>query len=486
MLRLARGLGELGIGKGDKVAVLLANCPEYILAWFALGVRGAVLVPVNTALKGQGLEYVLRQSDAVAILTSADHLPNLAPVLGELPAIRRRLWHGDGKARPGEDWIPLSDLLAGPGEHPPTSVAGPDVAVILYTSGTTGFPKGVMLSHHAYVHAGRTYLGVIEARKDDILHNCLPMFHINIQRNTIMGSLHGPLPMVLGERFSASRFWGEVRGQRATVVNTVGAMMSILYARPVVPEEREHAVRLMYVGAMPGGLWKPFEERFGVRIIDGYGLTESGGAMVTVNPTGAPRPGSIGLPLPCFEVAIVDGDGRRLPPRTPGEIVFRPCLPNLMMEGYYKMPEATARAFREGWFRTGDRGYSDGDGYYYFVDRIKDSIRRRGENVSSLEIESILQQHPAIAECAAVGVPSDLGEEEVKVAVVVKPGLTLTPEELVAWSGARLAAFMVPRYVEFLETLPRTETGRIQKFKLRSLGVANAWDRERAGGRVHG
>jgi crotonobetaine/carnitine-CoA ligase len=257
-------------------------------------------------------------------------------------------------------------------------------------------------------------------------------------------------------------------------------MIPILCKQPPGPGDRDHHARLTACAATPKDVWLQFEERFGVRIIEGYGLTETTGFCVT-NPRDAVRVGSIGRAMDFVDALVVDDQDRAVEPGRCGEIAIRARAPHTLMEGYYRMPQQTAEAMRGGLFHTGDMGYADADGYLYFVDRIKQSIRRRGENISSWEVEKVVNAHPQVLESAAVGVPSDLGEEEVKVYVVCRPGAALAPLDIIRWCEARMAYFMVPRYVEFRAALPKTATERVEKYKLKQEGIGQAWDREAAG-----
>lgn len=274
-----------------------------------------------------------------------------------------------------------------------------------------------------------------------------------------------------------------MRDVGATIFNALAAMVPILMKQPEGPGDRDHRARVVACAATPPEFWRPFEQRFGVHIVEGYGLTETAGFCACCPPAGAPIP-SFGKAMPFVEMAVFDEQDRPVPPRTAGEVVVRALEPHALMEGYFKQPDATATAKRGGWFHTGDRGYQDEAGHFYFLDRMKQSIRRRGENISSWEVEKAVNSHPAVLESAAVGVPSELGEEDVKICVVVRPGASLTPEALLDWCQDRLAYFMVPRCVELRAALPKTATERVEKYKLKAEGRGNSWDREAAGYRL--
>jgi crotonobetaine/carnitine-CoA ligase len=476
-LRHAAALRELGVGRGQNVCLMLGNTPDYLYTWFGLARLGAVAVPVNVHLKGEGLAYVLAHSRASLLVVE----PELADRV-------------DPSARPRIVTAPELRALAAAAapECPGVESRPEEVAGILYTSGTTGPPKGVMLSHHAYLSSARHFAEeMVRARPDDVLYTALPLFHINAQAHTVLPAIYLNATVALGQRFSASGFWDDLRRHGATLFNSLAAMLPILCKQPPSPRDRDHPARLTACAATPRDVWLEFERRFGVTIVEGYGLTETAGFCVA-NPLGAARVGSIGRPMSWVEARIVGRNDRPLAAGEPGEIALRPRGAHRFMEGYYRMPEATAEAMRGavsdpagGWFHSGDAGWADADGYLYFVDRIKQSIRRRGENVSSWEVEKVVNAHPAVLESAALGHPSELGEEDVRIVIVPRPGASLDPLEVVRWCEERMAYFMVPRYVELRAALPKTATERVEKYRLKQEGLAaDAWDREAAGYRL--
>ena len=486
--RAIAGFCELGIQKGDKVCIMLHNNPEYLDVWFALSFMGAIAVPLNVHLKGEGLQYILSHSDCKLMIVDKAFVPQIASCL---PFIQREIQivvHGnneseiilgDGKERPV---IGLKDVLNTNDHYLPSEVVpSSSINSILYTSGTTGLPKGVMLSHSAYVNSAQSFATyMVGANSQDILFTALPLFHINAQAHTVLGAISSNATIALGKRFSASRFWDEIRGHGATIFNSLGSMIPILCKQPEKENDYENPARVTACAATPKEFWKPFEERFGVQIVEGYGLTETTGFCVT-NPLNANKPPSIGKPYSYVETKIVNEEGNEVRTGEIGEIFIRALQGQTFMEGYYKMPDKTEEAMDGGWFHTGDRGYQDEEGYLYFCDRIKQCIRRRGENISSWEIEKVVNNHQKVLESAAIGVPSEVGEEDVKLYVIVKQGETMSHEEIIDWCQERMAYFMVPRYVQFRESFPKTATERIQKFKLQEEGIGAAWDREQAG-----
>ena len=473
----AGALRGLGVRRGDTVAVMLPNALEFVDLWFGTALLGAVLVPVNTQLRGDGLRYIVEHCEARLAVVDA---PLRAAFEAALPAgtgPAERFARGDA----ADGWEDLGALLAE--RHPAApraDVAPGELAAVLYTSGTTGRPKGVMTCHNAYAATGFEYAQCyVRLREDDRLWTCLPLFHINAQGITVMPSLLSGRPAVLTDRFSASGFLDEVRRHGATVFNYIGAMLTILLKQPERPDDADNPIRITTGSSAPAQLWRAFEARFGIRIVEIYGLTETAGVCLASRPDDV-RVGKCGVPVSWAEVEIHREDGTPCEPDEPGEFVARSEQPNTMFLGYYKDAGATAKAMAGGWFHSGDRGRRDADGHFEFIDRLKDCIRRRGENISSYEIERIVNAFPAVAESAAVGVPSELGEEEVMAVVVARAGFELDPAALVAHCAERMAPFMVPRYVRVVQELPKTPTQKVQKFELRRAPPAGAWDREAA------
>ncbi len=470
----AAALASLGVGRGDKVATFLPNCTEILDLWFGSSLLGAVFVPVNTGLKGDGLRYIVEHSEAAFVAADAPLLDTLHAALPTGSGPQHRFVRGEGAS---DGYGDLGELLTGnhaTAELP--EVKPEELASILYTSGTTGLPKGVMNCHNSYPTAGYEFTQrYVLAREDDVLYTSLPLFHINAQSLSTVGSLVSGRPVVIAPRFSASRFFDDLRAHDVTVFNYIGAMLTMLYKQPEREDDTEHRVRLTVGGAAPAEIWEAFEQRFGLSILEIYGLTETA-TFCLGSPPDDIRVGKLGRPVGWSEVRIERPDGDEAPDGEPGEIAIRSKRPHTLFLGYYKNDEATDNAMAGGWFHSGDRGRRDPDGYFVFIDRLKDSIRRRGENISSYEIERIVNSHPLVAESAAVGVPSDLGEEEVMIVVVAK-GEALENGELVEFCRERMADFMVPRYVRLKTELPKTATQRVQKFKLREQGVEDAWDR---------
>jgi crotonobetaine/carnitine-CoA ligase len=482
--RFANGFLARGIGQGTKVAVMLPNCPEYLFCWFGLAKIGAVMVPVNTAHKGELLAYILDHSDAEAVITDAHLLSRIREIERGLGKVRQFFVHGWRDDLPARviSTSALADMAEAPAAPPAIEVKHSDPMTILFTSGTTGPSKGVVMSHHYYYYAARTIGRGMEDGPDDVLYTCLPLFHVNAQVCTALAALLYDARVAMYEHFSASTFWDEIRRSRATVFLALGAMGNILAKAPPRADDAENNVRLALIVPPPEDL-EGFERRFGLRVVyETFGMTEG---IVTPPEIARPRrPGCCGRPTEETEVRVVDDDDLALGPRQTGEIIIRPREPYTMMSGYYKMPEETLRAFRNLWFHTGDLGYLDEDGFLYFVGRKKEAIRRRGENISAYEVERIVNQHPSVLESAAVAAPSELGEDEVKVVIVLKDGERLDPVDLIRFCEERMAYFMVPRFVEFRDALPKTPTERVEKYKLKESHGPETWDREAAGYRL--
>ncbi len=480
--RMAAGLRGLGIGRGDKVGLMLPNCPEFIALWFGLAYIGAVEVPINTHHLGDLLVYLLNFSDTRVLVADAQFLPQVAAIrdrLTTLEAVVVRRAPGDLTLVPELGGLPVHVLEAWDELVPlePDPNVGPgDPYCMGFTSGTTGPSKGAMLPHNYAIYAAELVAYHADYTREEVIYSFLPLFHGNAQVLATLPALVSGCRLALGEKFSAGGFWDEIRRYKATSTNMIGGLVSILVKQPERPEDGDSSLRRVFGAAVKGTVWDAFEARFKAKLIEGYGMTES--SIVLMNHVNSARKGSVGVPTPGFRVEIHDQDDQPVGPDVVGEIVTRPEGPYRMMTEYYKMPEKTLEAFRNLWFHTGDLGYYDADGYFYFVDRAKDAIRRLGENISSQELERIINEHPSVLESAAVGIPSELGEEEVKVLIVLRPGESLEPPELIEFCRQRMAKFMVPRYVEFRPALPKTPTDRVQKYQLKQEGLTpDTWDR---------
>ncbi|TDC58565.1 ATP-dependent acyl-CoA ligase [Actinomadura sp. KC345] len=465
--RIAGGLAAMGVRRGDHVVMMLPNDLPFLLTWFALARLGAVEVPVNPAFRGASLEYPVVHSDATVAIVDSRYLDRFAALGGRLGAVERLVVVGaTDVAVPGVSIVDIDVLV---GDSPEAEPTPEDLLAILYTSGTTGHPKGVMKSHRCAVHWGLNYRRYMNVGRDDVNLLFPPLYHAMSQFLGVMPALLTGSAVAIASGFSASRFWDECREYGVTLFNFTGGVLSFLWKQPARPDDRDNPVTRALGVPIPNDLYPGFETRFGLTLLPCFGTSES--SVVCYSAPGEVRPGSSGRPIPEYAVAIADDEGKLVGPGDKGEILTRPKHPDAMMRGYYKQPELTAKVLRDLWYHTGDMGYLDADGYLFFVDRRKDAIRRRGENISSFEIERVVNVHPRVLESAAVGIPSSHGEEEVKLAVVALPGETLDADDLWAYCEAELPAFMVPRYLEIRASLPRTPTERVQKFVLREEGL---------------
>jgi crotonobetaine/carnitine-CoA ligase len=479
--RLGNAFEALGIQKDDKVCVMLPNIPEFLYVWWGNAKLGGVTVPLNTALKGEGLAYIVNHSDAETLVIDHRYLPALEDIRGTLHHLKRLIVLGpDGKraAKLPAGAIDFTELLTAPATSPLQEVWSEDIDSIMYTSGTTGLPKGV-IHRHSRCYGGFVLPIMTGYTAQDVVYNTLPLFHIGGQ-NMVWMALVADTTVVMAERFSASRFWEEVRQHGATFTLFLGAMIPILHKQPVRPDDGENPLRVALSAAAPKTIWEEFERRFHVKIVELYSQTE-GGFMINTAAKAEDKVGSMGKPGATYAMKVVDSNDQELPPGEVGELIYKPTSGAVLTE-YYKNPEATAEKTRGGWIRSGDLAYQDEDGYFFFVDRKSDFMRRRGENISSFEVEKIINSHPNVLESAAYALPSELGEDEVMVAIVLQPGTMLDPYELMQYCEARMAYFMIPRYVRVVQALPKTGTERTMKYQLKATGVTtDTWDREAAG-----
>ncbi|WP_414642286.1 ATP-dependent acyl-CoA ligase [Bradyrhizobium sp.] len=475
----ARTLLEAGIKPGDRVALMSSNRPEFLQVYLGCAWLGAIVVPINTALRGFQLSHIFRNSRPALLVVEAQFLAAIGTVEAdvELPS---QTWTvgsvtGTGDARS----VPLPALGAG-------ALAGAlrpgDTVAILYTSGTTGPAKGVCCPQAQLFWWGIYSARALGIREGDVLFTTLPLFHTNALNAFYQAVLNG-CTYVLEPKFSASGFWPAARRHNATVGYLLGAMASMLLAQPTTEDDAAHRVRVALGGGVPPQIHRPFLERFGVPLVDGYGSTETNFVFAGAIPSD--RPGTMGYLADGVEARIVDENDSELPDGQAGELVLRAREPFAFATGYYGMPDKTVEAWRNLWFHSGDRVVRDPDYHYRFIDRMKDSIRRRGENVSSWEVEQTILSHPAVAACAIYPLPSELGEDEVAAAILLEPGQSLEPADIVRHCEGQIAYFAIPRYVRIVSQMPLTENSKIKKGVLRDAGVtADTWDREAAGIRV--
>ena len=477
----AQTLVDAGIKPGDRVALMCSNRPEFLQVFLGCAWLGAIVVPINTALRGFQLSHIFRNSQPSLLVVEAPLLAAIDTVEADV-ALPSQAWMIGAAAETGSAKIAPVPLPSLGGQAAAGLVRPGDTVAILYTSGTTGPAKGVCCPQAQLFWWGIYSARALGIREGDVLFTTLPLFHTNALNAFYQAVLNG-CTYVLEPKFSASGFWAAARRHNATVGYLLGAMASMLLAQPRGEDDQAHQLRLALGGGVPPQIHAPFFERFGVPLVDGYGSTETNFVFAGTIPSD--RPGTMGYLADGIEARIVDADDAELPVGQAGELVLRAEEPFAFATGYFGMLEKTVEAWRNLWFHSGDRVVRDADGHYRFIDRMKDSIRRRGENVSSWEVEQVIQSHPAVAACAIYPLPSELGEDEVAVAILPEPGQSLAPVDIIRHCEGRIAYFAIPRYVWILKEMPLTENGKIKKGVLREAGVtADIWDREAAGIKV--
>jgi crotonobetaine/carnitine-CoA ligase len=413
-------------------------------------------------------------------------LEHVLPWLGDVPSVEHVVVAGEQSSatngdRPLHDF---GDLLSHSSSVSTLEVAPHHPASILFTGGTTGPPKGVVLPHSHNINLATSTAEVAGYGEDDVLLSVFPLFHANAKYMTTIAAMVAGAKSIINRRFSASRFWDQCRRERVTAFNGMGEMLRILMKQPESPDDTQNPVRVVVGAAAPRDEVLEFENRFRVVILDVYGLTETG--PITFNRFDQRRAGSMGVPVPWYDVRILDDNDVEVPVGEPGEICIRPARPSVMMSGYYNNDSATLKSIRNLWFHTGDHGHRDADDFYYFRARETDSIRRRGENISAWEVERVLALHPELLESAVYGVPSPIGGQEVMAAIVLKPGADLPPEAILDFCTDKMPHFAVPRYLRFVDSLPKSHAQRILKQELKAEGTEaqGVWDRETVGYKV--
>jgi len=490
--RVARAFLKHGAIPGEGASIMSFNSPRFLDVFFATQKLGMYTVPTNTALRGNQLVHILNNSEVRYLVIHHSLYGYYEKIKDEVPGLSKVII--DTLDAPEDYELPegtvsLDDFYSPeiPDSRPAERPREGEVSVLMYTSGTTGLPKGVVYRH------GDSRLGLTESfaqtvyRPLDVFYTCLPLFHANALFVTMLSCLGVGGTMALGQRFSASRFWQEVNSMGGTTFNLLGAMIPILMKQPEKPTDREHNVRLVITSACPADIWEKFERRFGVTIWEAYGAVDGGGVII-MNIGNAPK-GSIGRPLGAL-VKLVDENGNEVPTGTPGELLIkvggRKKKASEKKSGggveYYKNTEASNKKVKDGWLHTGDYVYADKKGYLYFVGRDSETVRKRGENVSTYEVEVEILKHPAVQECAVYAVPSELGEDDIMTSVVPVEGRDIDPEQLVRFLEDKLAYFAIPRYVRIANELPKTETHRVVKKTLQDMGVTeDTWDAEAHG-----
>jgi carnitine-CoA ligase len=476
--RFAGTLRAAGVRQGERIALIASNRIEFLQVFLGCAWLGAICVPINAASRGPQLQHILSNCGARLLIIEANCVGNL-DYLDFAPLPLDTVWLIDLAASSRIGPLTCCPMPAPVEAIAPAALRPDDLVAILYTSGTTGPSKGVCSPHAQYFWWGRNTSRLLQLRDGDVLCTALPLFHTNAL-NTFYQALLTGARVICEPRFSASAFFTTLAARDATVTYLLGAMVPILLSRERSAAERSHRVRLALAPGVPARFHQEFIDRTGIRLLDGWGSTETNFALGTT--VADQKPGLMGPAADGFHARVVDDAGNDLPDGEPGELAVRADDPLAFASGYFAMPRETADAWRGGWFHTGDRVIREPHGYFRFVDRLKDAIRRRGENVSAFEVEQVLLSHPAVANAAVFPVRATLAEDEVMAAVVLQPGFQSGELALIEFCAPRLPYFAVPRYVEFFTELPVTENGKVQKYRLRERGVTAAtWDREAVG-----
>ncbi len=476
VMRFAYGLRQLGVGPGDRVAVMLDATPLAHVCWIGTAWLKACEVPVNTEFRGSSLQHALADSGAVVLVTTNALAERVDALREAFPQLRLVITTDTEPPGIGLPAMTLAEVMSAgelsPGD-PPREL---DAYAVIYTSGTTGPSKGVVMPW-ANIHSGAVQMfpgDEDESYPDGACYSPWPTFHAAGKTMLTYAGIRA-LRLVMRPRFSVSNFWDDVRKYRCTHVHMLG-FAPLLARQPPRPDDTDNPMRRMLLMPLPAG-YREFEQRFGVRTSTGWGMTEIGFPMAIMDPD---VPGTCGVLSPLYEARIVDEDDFELPDGEVGELIIRAHEPWLMLRSYLGRWEATARAWRNGWFHTGDALRRDAAGNYFFVDRIADYLRTRGNNVSSLEVEAEVRTHPGVADCACIGVPSDLeGDDDLKLVIIAAEEATVTAAELYAYLEPRMPKYQLPRYIQFTAALPRTPTGKIRKGELRAAHQASdeIWDR---------
>lgn len=481
--RMAHGLIALGVQPGDTVVSLLDNNVDAVIAWFGINKAGAISVPINTAYKGEFLRHQIATSGTRIVMAEAHYAERVTAVAPAVPGLHTLLTRGPA---PGIDPAGLAvatiDGVRRGGDPAALVTNRPgDLSMLIYTSGTTGPSKACMLSHGYACNVSHQLIGSIGARPDDVMWTALPLFHISATLLTVLSATIVKASAAIDGHFSLSRFWPEIERSGATTVSLLGSMQTLIAEAPDTEASRRcyGQLRVAHAGPFPAELQEKWRRRFGVQImgVPGYGLTEA--SMISGGPLTSRIDASSSGPIrEDFEVILVDDEERPVAPGAPGEILCRPRRPNVMFSGYWNRPEDTLKVLGNLWLHTGDIGRIDENGELHFLDRKKDYLRRRGENISSFEVEATFHSHPDVVDVAAHAVFSEFGEDDLKITAVLREGASLGEAELCAWCIERMPYFAVPRYIEFRADLPRSPTGKVLKYQLREEGCTPAtWDR---------
>ncbi|MBM7610268.1 crotonobetaine/carnitine-CoA ligase [Lysinibacillus composti] len=469
VLKLSNALLDLNIQKGDHVTIHLPNNIEFLTTWFALAHIGAIMVPTNILSSADEMSYIINHSESVLLITEEEHVEKFQNIIEDLPTIQHIIltrFKNESPSLLNFDRL-IEKASTDTSRFPKVSTE--DVVGMLYTSGTTSKPKGVQITNANYIYTGELMSKSIQVTEDDRMFIVLPLFHGNAQYYSTMSALVTGGSIALTEKFSASRYFKQAKSLGGTVGSLFAAPIRMILAKDYTEELRENPIRLvMYAQAIAEHQIKEFEEKFDCKLLHMYGMTETVGIPL-INPLNGVRKNlSIGRPSIGYEVKLIDEQGEEVTQGTVGQIAVKGVPGRTIMKQYFKNEEATRQTLQDGWLLTGDNARIGEDGYFYFVDRVKDMIKRSGENVAAQEVESVLTQHLAVYECAVIGVPDDMRDEAIKAFVILNKDMSVTEEELIEFCKERLAKFKVPNSIEFVEDFPRTPVGKIQKHILRS------------------
>ncbi len=483
--RIGSGMLNAGASQGDRVLIMIPNCSAYILSWLGSSIAGLAEVPINTAYRGAFLAHQVSTTTPSIAVISPDFVERILDVSEAFTSVQHFYLVGDDEdvkkgieslSQVGNDASPWSDLLDSEVSDLP-EVQYSDLGSIFFTSGTTGLSKGVMMPHaHMYLFADET-VSLTRLTENDTYMSCGPLFHGNSQFLAAYPSLIAGSKYVLQERFSASEWINQIRSSKATVTNFIGVMMDFVWQQERRDDDADNELRCVFAAPTASSILEEYKERFGIEaFVEVFGLTET--CMPILTPYGISRPaGAAGLlNKDWFDIRLVNPEtDEEVPVGEVGELIVRAVFPWTSCQGYFAMPDKTSEAFRNLWFHTGDGLKRDEYGWYYFVDRLKDALRRRGENISSYEVEQALTSHPSIGEVAAVGVPADqeAGEDEVMVFIVPEDGQNVIAEEIWQYSEKQLPDFAIPRYIHILDELPKTPSEKVRKIELRDMGVSS-------------
>lgn len=473
VIQLSNALNKLNIKKGDHVTLHLPNNIEFFITWFALAHIGAIMVPTNILSPVEEMKYIINHSESVLLITEEPYLEKFTTILHEFPTLRQIILTRALNTVPST--LNFDQLIAqeSPNSNFPENNSE-DVVAMLYTSGTTSKPKGVQITNANYIYTGELMSKSINVNENDRMFIVLPLFHGNAQYYSTMSALVVGGSIALTEKFSASKYFKQAKSLGGTVGSLFAAPIRMILAKEYDEDDSFNPLRLiMYAQSITDQQEREFEQKYGLKLLHMYGMTETVGIPL-INPlNGVRRNSSIGRPSIGYEVKLVDENGLEVPTGSIGQIAVKGIPGRTLMKGYFKNEEATKQALHDGWLLTGDNARIGEDGYFYFVDRMKDMIKRSGENVAAQEVEGVLSMHEAVYEVAVIGVPDDIKDEAIKAFVILNEDACVKEQELIQFCSERLANFKVPSCIEFVEDFPRTPVGKIQKHLLRLQNLVN-------------